>query len=149
MKVLGWIMVALGLVGLATEVQDLIDNTSEGPIVGLALSVIFIAGGVAIVRSRGRRPSPGPALGTGRSHDPATLEPAIFRLASERAGRVTPVEVAAALAVPFDAAQNGLESLCERGACQVLVTEAGVTVYRFAEFEAGGKRDLLEPARKV
>ena len=25
------------------------------------------------------------------------------------------------------------------------VTEAGVTVYRFAEFEAGGKRDLLEP----
>ena len=145
MKVLGWIMVALGLVGLAIEIEGLIDNTAEDPILGFALSAIFIAGGAAIVRSRRRRPSSGPALGTGRSHDPASLEPGIFRLAEERSGRVTPVEVAAALGVPFDAAQTALEDLCERGACQTLVTEAGVTVYRFAEFEAGGKRDLLEP----
>jgi len=145
-KVLGWIMVSLGLLALAVEVQALVDGSADDLIVSLAFSTIFIVGGLAIVRSRIDKPGVGPALGTRRTFDTASLEPGIFRLAQERSGRVTPVEVAAALGVPFDASQDALDDLEERGACHVLVTEAGVTVYRFAEFEAGGKRDVLEPS---
>ena len=145
MRVLGWIMVAFGFVGLAVEVQEIAAGRATGVAVGLVLSGAFILGGLAIVRARSRSPeSRHPAAG-GRRYERGEIEPAIFQLAEKRFGRVTPVEVASNVGVPFDVAQAALEDLRGKGACQVLVTAAGVTVYRFPELEeAGGKRDMLE-----
>jgi len=145
-KVLGWIMVAFGLVGLAVKVQGLVDGTGKDVVVGLVLSAVFVLGGLAVVRARARRiETPHPAAG-GRRIQKGEIDADIFRLAEDRGGRVTPVEVAASIGVPFDVAADSLEALSVKGACQILVTEAGVTVYRFPEFEglAAGKRDLLE-----
>jgi hypothetical protein len=70
----------------------------------------------------------------------STVDAEILRLAGERGGRLTAVEVAAELAMTPEAAGEALESLGIRGQAEVEVTEDGVLVYSFYDVRhLGGK----------
>lgn len=60
-----------------------------------------------------------------------TVDAEIMRLAGERGGRLTAVEVAVALAMTPDAAAEALKQLGIRGHADVQVTDDGVLVYEF------------------
>ncbi len=140
LKILGGVLLAIGLAGFGVELDSLIDGSSDSPVLGFILSGFFGGSGVALLRISARRRR---RLAGTPEH---ALEPAIFRLAREAGGRISAGEVTASLGTPFDDAQQALQRLADRGACQVLVSEGGTTLFRFAEFEgAGAKRDLLEP----
>jgi hypothetical protein len=79
--------------------------------------------------------------------DARALEPLVLRLARERAGRITASEVAIACSVTRQDARAVLDALASEGACNVLIGQAGVPVYAFAEFSLPeAKRDILEPS---
>lgn len=143
-RVIGWLMLAFGLLGFASELEDLLAGSGEEPIFGLTLAAIFTTGGAALLYSAARRRRRALA-----SADPARhlrhLEPKVLQLAQERAGRISAVEASAVLGAPFEDARKLLETLTSQGACQIVVTEEGAVVYRFPELEPGArKRDLLE-----
>jgi hypothetical protein len=85
------------------------------------------AGGVAILRG---------ALG-GRSKArmrqlrQQTVDAEILRLAIQRQGKLTSVEVASALALPGEEAKSALDSLVAREVADLDVTDDGVLVYTF------------------
>jgi hypothetical protein len=103
------------------------------------------AGGIALLR--------GHAFGGGRSARveqlrQRTIEAEILRLAMQQGGRLTAVEVAAALALPSESAKAALDSLAEREVADLEITDAGVIVYSFHDAKnVGGKhsaRGLLD-----
>ena len=136
-RVAGWLLAGFGLVGLAVEAEALIAGTSSDLLVGLVLSGLFIAGGVALVRS-GLRTAPAPA--------PRPLAPDILKMARDNGGRLGVVEVAAQLGAPLEEVEASLRRLLAQGACEELVTDSGVSIFRFPELDGrpDAKRDLLE-----
>lgn len=147
-SVLGWLILAIGLAGYAVECDDWLAGSSDDPVLGFVLATLFSLGGASLLGTASRRrrlqrqPHPPTALAEPTAE---SLEPAIFRLARAQAGRISAGEVSAELGVPYDLALSAVERLATRGACQVLVSETGATLYRFGEFEgAEAKRDLLE-----
>lgn len=69
-----------------------------------------------------------------------TLDAEILRLAGQHGGKLTAVEVATALAMTPEAAQEALKSLGIRGQADVEVTDDGVLVYSFYDVRhLGGK----------
>jgi hypothetical protein len=60
-----------------------------------------------------------------------TLEAEILRLAAERGGKLTAVEVATELALTAEAAKEALDALMLREHADLEVTDAGVLVYTF------------------
>lgn len=69
-----------------------------------------------------------------------TLDAEILRLAGERDGRLTIVEVATELAVPMESAKAALDGLMLRNHADLELTDAGVSVYTFYDIRhLGGK----------
>jgi hypothetical protein len=69
-----------------------------------------------------------------------TLEAEILRLAREREGRLTTVEVAMHLAMTPEAAKEALDALVVRGLADLEITDAGLLVYSFYDIRhLGGK----------
>jgi hypothetical protein len=60
-----------------------------------------------------------------------TFESEILRLAAQRQGRLTAVEVMTEFAIPLDQANALLESLVVRELADIEVTDSGVVVYAF------------------
>jgi hypothetical protein len=60
-----------------------------------------------------------------------TIESEILRLAGQRGGRLTAVEVASDLAISPEAAKDALDSLALREQAELEITESGVLVYAF------------------
>jgi hypothetical protein len=77
-----------------------------------------------------------------------TIEAEILRMAATEGGRLTAVEVAAALALPPEGAKEALDSLVERDLADIGVSDDGVIVYLFHDSKhLGGKgavRGLLD-----
>jgi hypothetical protein len=75
-----------------------------------------------------------------------TLDAEVLRLAGERGGRITAVELMTELTLPDDVARSTLESLMVRGLADIEVSDAGVLVYVFHDVRHLGSRDS---SRKV
>lgn len=77
-----------------------------------------------------------------------TLEAEILRLAAQRNGRLTLVEIVTEMAVPAELAQQALEALSIREVADVAVTDSGVLVYTFHDIlhidQKSGARGVLE-----
>jgi hypothetical protein len=77
-----------------------------------------------------------------------TLEAEILRLAAQRDGRITLVEIVTEMAVPAELAQQALEALTMREVADVAVTDSGVLVYTFHDIlhldEKPDARGVLE-----
>jgi len=120
--------------------------TSPTAIAALLLTVALpAAGGVALLRDKfggSRRSARVERLRQ------QTIEAEILRLAIQHAGRLTAVEVAAALTLPTESAKAILDGLAEREIADLEITDAGVIVYSFHDARnVGGKhsaRGLLD-----
>ncbi|MDQ3949326.1 MAG: hypothetical protein M3282_03185 [Gemmatimonadota bacterium] len=60
-----------------------------------------------------------------------TIESEILRLAGQRGGRLTAVEVASDMAISPEAAKDALDSLALREQAELEITDSGVIVYAF------------------
>jgi hypothetical protein len=69
-----------------------------------------------------------------------TIEAEVLRMAAQQGGRLTAVEVAAALALPPEAAKQTLDSLVERDLADIGVSDEGVVVYLFHDSKHLGSK---------
>lgn len=108
--------------------------------------VLPAAGGVALIaRERGKTGK----LATRRDQlRRQTVESELLRLAGERGGRLTVVEVVSALALSADDAKAALDSLTMQEIADLAVSESGTIVYTFRDIERalekGSARPVLE-----
>lgn len=105
----------------------------------LAIAVVLPAAGAALL-ARGHFAEKGRLARRKRELVRDTVDAEIMRLAGEKGGRLTAVEVSMALAVPPDQAAEALKELGIRGHAEVRVTDDGVLVYDFHDIRhLGGK----------
>jgi hypothetical protein len=146
---LGWTMLIVGLLAMVGGIHELLDGPGPGTWGGLALTLILVGAGATLLwraRRDARAGLPDPA--DEATFDPAAVELRVLEIARSSGGRLTAAEASLEVRLPFEVVRARLERLADRGACGRLVTEDGVVVYRFAEFEnPAAKRDLLEPPR--
>jgi hypothetical protein len=69
-----------------------------------------------------------------------TLESEVVRLAGERGGRITSVEVVTELALPLEEVKEVLDSLVMRELADIHVTDSGVLVYDFHDLRHLGEK---------
>jgi hypothetical protein len=108
--------------------------SSPATIVALLVVVVLPAiGGVALLRSRGRTRG---ALDTRRDDlRRRTIDAEVIRLAGERAGRLTVLELVTELALSPEEAKDTLNDLMRRDVADIEVTDAGAIVYRFPDVQ--------------
>ncbi|RKH68484.1 hypothetical protein [Corallococcus aberystwythensis] len=130
-SIIGWALVAFGVIGFGVEIDHLRTGTAENTVTGFILAAIFILGGLALLRSARRAKLP-PELRDAPALDARDIERAVLACAKQHGGRVTIAEVAAASQLSFTEAKEVLEGLSRAGACTVDVTENGAFIYEFS-----------------
>ncbi len=77
-----------------------------------------------------------------------TIEAEVLRLAGQREGNITVVEVVSELAIDHSEATDVLETLSVRGLADIQITDSGTIVYDFRDLrllgEKGSAKDVLE-----
>jgi len=128
--VVGGLLVQLSLFLLVGFFRS--DAALAAPATHVALLITVVlpaAGGLALVaghvRGRGRR------VGRREELRRQTIESEILRLAEQRGGRLTAVEVASDMAIAPEAAKEALDSLALRELADLQITDSGVLVYAF------------------
>ncbi|CAN5444801.1 hypothetical protein BH09GEM1_BH09GEM1_07680 [soil metagenome] len=121
------VIAALMLLGFARSSASL---TSPTALFALLLVVVGPAiGGVALLRgSLGRNSSTRMA-----QLRQQTIDAEILRVAMERRGRLTAVEVATALGLGADESKAALDDLVQRQVADLEVSDEGVLIYTFHE----------------
>lgn len=136
------IVAGLMLLGFAR-----VGSVTAASMIALVIGVgIPAAVGIALLTGR---------LGGGRSLTRAkaqlrrqTIEAEILRLAGQREGKITVVEVVTELALDHTEAKDLLDALSVRGIGDIQITESGTIVYDYRDLrslgEKGSARDVLE-----
>jgi hypothetical protein len=114
-----------------------------------ALLITVALPGVAGMTLIGRRLRSGRRLDVRRDQlRQQTLESEVLRLAAQRGGRLTLVEIMTDMAIDTIAAQAALDALVEREVADIAVTDSGILVYTFRDVERlgekSGARGVLE-----
>ncbi|NOK09072.1 hypothetical protein [Corallococcus exercitus] len=135
-SVIGWALVAFGVIGFGVEIDNLRQNKADHTVTGFILAAVFVLGGLALVRSARRAKLP-PELRdvpvvVRPTLDSRDVERAVLACAKQHGGRVTIAEVAAGSQLSFTEAKEVLEGLSRAGACTVDVTENGAFIYEFS-----------------
>lgn len=130
MKLLGLVLLALSLFMLVGFMRSDADIGAPATIAALLITVALPAlGGIALLTKRFRR---GARLAERREVlRQQTYESEILRLAAQRQGRLTAVELVTEFAITPEKANELLESLMVRQLADVEVTDSGVVVYVF------------------
>lgn len=134
MKLLGVGLLALSLFMLLGFLRSGADVGAPATIAALLIAVALpAAGGIALLtaplRRRGRLATRKELLRE------QTVEAEILRLAAQREGRLTAVEVATEFALPPEKAKELLEALMVRDLADIQVTDSGVVVYLFHDIK--------------
>ena len=133
---LGWLLMSLGLIFVAKELDDILSGQSNDMVMGFVMAGILIAGGGALLRSaRARAQLLRDRLELHQLEAGASRDSLVLQVARSAGGRVTAAEVAADTVLSYEMAAAELERLAGVGACRMVVSEAGVVVYHFPEFE--------------
>ena len=129
-KVVGVALIALSLFMLLGFFRSEADTGAPATIAALVITVALPAlGGIALLTKRFRR---GGRLAERREAlRQQTYESEILRLAAQRQGRLTAVELVTEFAITPEKANELLESLMVRQLADVEVTDSGVVVYVF------------------
>lgn len=129
-RLLGVALLALSLFMLLGFLRSGADAGAPATIAALLVTVALpAAGGIALLTAPFRR---GARLSQRReSLRQQTYESEILRLAAQRQGRLTAVELVTEFAITPEKANQLLESLMVRQLADVEVTDSGVVVYVF------------------
>lgn len=116
----------------------------------MALGITVALPGLAGLALIGRHLTGGRKLQARRNQlRDQTLQSEILRLAAQRAGRLTLVEIMTEMAVDTATAQAALDALVQREVADIAVTDSGVLVYTFHDVarldEKSRARGVLEP----
>ena len=133
-KLFGVALLALSLFMLLGFLRSDADVGTPATIAALLITVAFPAvGGIALLtaplRRRGRLATRKEVLWQ------QTVEAEILKLAAQREGRLTAVEVATEFALPPEKAKELLEALMVRDLADIQVTDSGVVVYAFHDIK--------------
>jgi uncharacterized membrane protein len=133
-KLLGIVLLALSLFMLVGFGRSGADIGSPATIAALLITVVLpAAGGVALLTSPLRR---GGRLSARKELlRQQTLDAEILRLAAQRDGRLTAVEVATEFAIPPETAKELLDAFTIRDVADIQVTDSGVIVYAFHDIK--------------
>jgi predicted DNA-binding transcriptional regulator len=132
-----------GLVGVSLFMLLGFFNADVGS--GIARALAFLVGvgipGAAGVVLLTQHYGTGKRLAVGREElKRKTQEAELLRMAGEREGRLTVVEVVRELAMSQEEAEAVLRSLVERGVSEVEVTDRGLLVYAFPDVRLLGEK---------
>lgn len=97
------------------------------------------AGGAALLR--GHFATHGRIAGRKEELRQHTLESEILRLAGQRQGKLTVVEVVSALALPAAGAKELLDGMVSREMADVEISDSGVLVYAFHDIRHLGEKE--------
>ena len=133
-KLFGVALLALSLFMLLGFLRSDADVGTPATIAALLITVALPAvGGIALLtaplRRRGRLATRKEVLWQ------QTVEAEILKLAAQREGRLTAVEVATEFALPPEKAKELLEALMVRDLADIQVTDSGVVVYAFHDIK--------------
>jgi hypothetical protein len=133
-KVLGVALLALSLFMLLGFLRSDADVGAPATIAALLITVALpAAAGIALLTAPFRR---GAHLAARKELlRQQTYESEILRLAAQRQGRLTAVELVTEFAITPDKANELLESLMVRQLADVEVTDSGVVVYAFHDIQ--------------
>lgn len=120
----------LALIMLAGFFNSRLTLSSPAALAALALTVGLPAAGAALL-ARGHFAEQSRVAGRKAELRRNTIDAEILRLAAAHQGRLTAVEVAAALSMRPEDAAEALKQLGIRGQADVQVTDDGVLVYTF------------------
>ena len=137
----GGALIALSAVMLMGFLRADIASSAFATTMAFLITVALPAGGgAALLKShfdgRGR-------LGQRREElRRQTLDSEVLKLAAQRGGKLTIVEVVSDLGVPEEAAKLSLDELHRRDLAEMEVTDSGLVVYRFRDIEGLGDKAL-------
>lgn len=133
-KLFGIVLLALSLFMLVGFVRSDADIGTPATIAALLITVVLpAAGGVALLTAPFRR---GARLSARKEVlRQQTLDAEILRLAAQRDGRLTAVEVATEFAIPPETAKELLDAFTVRDVADIQVTDSGVIVYAFHDIK--------------
>jgi hypothetical protein len=150
-RTVGWTSLVVGGLALAGGIGELAQGTADtsGTWAALVACVAMVVwGGYLLLGARRDRLAGLPDPADEPAVDLADAELRVLDLARREAGRLTAAEASVGARLPFETVRGILERLADREACRRTVTEDGVVVYRFFEFEdPTRKRDMLELPR--
>ena len=127
-KIGGAALLLLALLMLLGFARSGVSIGSPTTLFALLITVVLpAAGGVALLRSPFGRNKRGRMAQLRQQ----TIDAEILRLAMQKQGRLTAVEVASAMALGGDEAKAALDSLVAREVADLDVTDDGVLVYTF------------------
>jgi hypothetical protein len=120
---------------------------STASILAFAVGVgIPAAAGVSLLL--GAKPRSGQRRSTQAQLRRQTLDAEVLRLAGQRDGKITVVEVVTEMALSSGEASEILDAFARRSVADIQVTDSGVLVYDFRELrllgEKGSAKDVLE-----
>lgn len=108
-------------------------DLDSGPVVSLLTFFIAVvlpfAGGAGLIYSHYKRRE---SLGARREYlRQKTLEAEVLKLAEQKGGKLTVIEVVSELAIAAETAKGVLDSLAIQSIAEVEITDSGVIVYSF------------------
>lgn len=142
----GGLLLLLALFMLVGFLNADVDRSAGTTVLALLLTVALpAAAGVVMLRGAGGRKRLAQRREVLRQQ---TLAAELVRLAGQRGGKLTAVEVLAEFAVTAEEAEAALRDLAVRGVAEPEVTESGLLVYAFPDVrlldEKPGSRGVLE-----
>jgi hypothetical protein len=140
-RVMGWVLVVIGIICVGGQIDDLRKGKTDDAGIGFVMITVILGGGILLLRSAANRPVTVLMATAGKGTQDVPLETTVLRLARSHKGRVTPVEIATDAGISLEMAKEELERLMKAGACSLDVSEAGILVFRFAEFEDATAKD--------
>jgi hypothetical protein len=150
-RTVGWSSLVVGGLALLGGIAEIADGSAgtSGTWTTLVVCVgLIVWGAWLLLAARRDRLAGLPDPADEPELEPAVAELRVLDLARREAGRLTAAEASVGARLPFETVRGILERLADREACRRTVTEDGVVVYRFYEFEdPTRKRDMLEPPR--
>jgi hypothetical protein len=138
---MGWVLVVIGIICVGGQIDDLRKGKTDDAGIGFVMITVILGGGILLLRSAANRPVTVLMATAGKGTQDVPLETTVLRLARSHKGRVTPVEIATDAGISLEMAKEELERLMKAGACSLDVSEAGILVFRFAEFEDATAKD--------
>ena len=134
-RVVGWVLVTFGVLSGVTALAAAGGGAHAGAVFGLVVTGIFLGGGTLLLRSGEPMKGAGPSLQLAGAVPGPSIEQRVLAAARRHRGHVTPVSAAADGDLTVDQAREELERLAKENACLMDVSDDGLVVFRFPEFE--------------
>lgn len=128
LQIAGWTLLVFAVTAVAVvETDSLLSNISNNRLVGyITAIVLFIAGSVLVVssfiiRSKNRNKKD--------NFD-------FFAILSKYSGQITPEEFSIETGLDAGQSRKRLDEMHRSGVCKMFVTESGIIIYHFSEFDS-------------